>query len=248
MKALIIVDMLNDFVDGQLANPRAQDRKLVGDLQFIAPEAEHRRRAASTSSRRASLAGRLQEAAAQQDALEIRSGDVVPERGLVDRPKLRDREGRGSEGKAEVRVGELGAEPLAAREHDLTVVEGELRQVTDGMPVRVAGYSRIDVRRHEAEVRGPENPRARMAIGLAERHQLLQVGKLAHVDLRREVAPDRLLEGLPIVEVSTRQGPGSEERLPRPLPEQDLKLAPPHLEYDGECLMAGRDRSGRLLH
>ena len=33
MKALIIVDMLNDFVDGSLANPRAQ--RIVEPLQRL---------------------------------------------------------------------------------------------------------------------------------------------------------------------------------------------------------------------
>ena len=44
MRALIIVDMLNDFVDGKLANPKAQ--AIVDPLQRLqdpAPHLEHDR-------------------------------------------------------------------------------------------------------------------------------------------------------------------------------------------------------------
>jgi nicotinamidase-related amidase len=37
MRALIIVDMLNDFVDGKLANPKAQ--AIIGPLQRLLEQA-----------------------------------------------------------------------------------------------------------------------------------------------------------------------------------------------------------------
>lgn len=40
MKALIIVDMLIDFVDGKLANPRAE--RIIGPLQQLLDHARHR--------------------------------------------------------------------------------------------------------------------------------------------------------------------------------------------------------------
>src|SRR5829696_4050486 len=127
---------------------RAQDRELVGDLEHAAPEAEHRRRTAPAASGRSRLAGRLEEPPTQQNALQIRRGYVVPERSLVDRPKLGNRERGRRKSEADVRIGELGPEPLPTREHDVAVIERERRQAGDGMPPRVIGYGRVDVLRH----------------------------------------------------------------------------------------------------
>ena len=214
----------------------------------LRPEAEHRRRPAPTPPRGPRFAGWLEEPPSEQDTLEVRRGDVVPERRLVDRSKLGDREGRRRQSKADVGVRELGPEPLTAREDDLPMVEGKVRQVADWMPGRVVGHRRVDVLRDEAEVGGSEDPRARVAIGVAERDQLLQVRQLSDVDLRGQVAPDRVLERLAVIQVAAGQGPRSEEWLPCTLPEENLELALSHLQHDRECLMARRDRSGRLLH
>ena len=82
----------------------------------------------------------------------------------------------------------------------------------------------------------------RVAVGLAARLELLQVGELPHVDLRRQVPADRVLERLAGVEVAARERPGAAERLPRPLPEEHLQLALADLEHDGERLVAADDR------
>ena len=59
-------------------------------------------------------------------------------------------------------------------------------------------------RGHEAEVGGGELPLARDAVGVAQRLELLEVRELAHVDLRGEVAADRVLERLAAARGSRR--------------------------------------------
>ena len=54
----------------------------------------------------------------------------------------------------------------------------------------------VEVGGHETEVGRRELPFGRVAVGLAQRLQLLEVGELADVDLLGEVAADRRLEGL----------------------------------------------------
>src|SRR6478672_6443328 len=114
------------------------------------------------------------------------------------------------------------------------MVEGELRQVRDRMPGGVLGKLGIGVRRDEPEVRGRDLPFTGVARGIAERFELLEVGDLAHVDLRGEVLPDRLLERFTALEVSTRKRPGSEQRLARPPPDESLQRAVANLEDDCE--------------
>src|SRR6478672_13471028 len=114
------------------------------------------------------------------------------------------------------------------------MVEGELRQLRDRMPGGVVGQLGIGVRRDEPEVRGRDLPLSGVARGVAERFELLEVGDLAHVDLRGEVLPDRLLERLTALEVATRQRPGTEKRLARPPPDESLQRAVPDLQDDCE--------------
>src|SRR5215218_5196883 len=85
-----------------------------------------------------------------------------------------------------------------------------------------------------------------MTVGVAPGLELLEVREVADVDLRLQVAPNRPLERLARVESASGQRPRAEERLARPLPEQHLELAVPHLEDDGEHLVS-RSR-GRLRH
>ena len=59
------------------------------------------------------------------------------------------------------------------------------------MPARVVRHVGVEAELHEAEVGGRELPGGRVAVGLAVGRELLEVGDLAHVDLRREVPPDR---------------------------------------------------------
>jgi hypothetical protein len=117
----------------------------------------------------------------------------VAEGRAIDHPELGDRERRRREREADVRVRELGAQPLAPGQGDVAVVERHRGQVVDGVPGRVLGDARVDVRRHEAEVRRGDEPLLRIAPGVAPRLELLQVGEVADVDLGREMAANRLL-------------------------------------------------------
>ena len=102
-----------------------------------------------------------------------------------------------------------------------------------------AGQLRVDVARHEPEVGGRELPLAAGGGRVAPRLELLEVRELAHVDLRREVAADRLLERLVRVEVAAGKRPAPANGLARPLPEQHLQLARAHLEDDRERHVGG---------
>jgi basic membrane protein A len=175
----------------------------------------------------------------------------VPERGGVVLTQLRDREDLGSEREPDVRVRELGAQPLAAGEHDRLVVEGHGRKRVDRMPARVGGHRRVEVARDEPEVGRRELPLARAAARVAAGLELLEVCQLAHVDLDGEVATDRLLERLTGLEEAAGKGPVPAERLAGPLPEQHLEPRRPHLEDGRERdvrrgSMAGAGRRGRL--
>ena len=70
---------------------RAQHREGVGDFE-LARASEQRRRAAARSSRFTALSGRLEDAALDEDSVEVRRRDVVAERGGVVLAQLRERE------------------------------------------------------------------------------------------------------------------------------------------------------------
>src|SRR3954471_16291669 len=114
------------------------------------------------------------------------------------------------------------------------MVERELGQARDGVPARVFRNGGIESGGHEPEIRRRELPLKRVAARVAERLELLEVGELADVDLLRQVAADRLLERVARLEVAARERPRAEERLARPLPEEDLQPALAHLQHDGE--------------
>src|SRR6185312_13411526 len=187
------------------ARRRPEDRELVGDLEAPRAEAEDRGRPAAAAAGGAALARRLDHAPAQQYALEVCRRDVVPEGGGVELAELGDRELRGREGEADVRVRELCPQALAARERDLAMIERQLGQGRDGMPGRVIREPGIQARRDEAEVRRGDLPFARISSGVAERLQLLEVGDLAHVDLCGEVLADGLLKRFAGLEVTARK-------------------------------------------
>ena len=69
---------------------------------------------------------------------------------------------------------------------------------------------------------------------------------LGEVDLRREVAADRCLERLVRREHAAGERPGAGERLERPLPQQRLQHAVPHLEHGGQGDLGWSCRFGRL--
>src|SRR5689334_8502337 len=188
-----------------LGRRRAEDRKLIGYLEAPGAEAEDRRRSAAAAAGGAALARRLDHAPAQQDALEVRRRDVVPEGGGVELAELRDRERPRREREADVRVRELCPQALAASKRDLAMIERQLGQSRDGMPGRVLRELGIQPRWDEAEVRRRDLPFARVSSGIAERLQLLEVGDFAHVDLCGEVLADRLLERFAGLEVAARK-------------------------------------------
>jgi hypothetical protein len=86
-----------------------------------------------------------------------------------------------------------------------------------------------------------------MAPGVAESLELLQMRQLAHVDLRGEMALDRILEGLARAQNPAREGPGAFEGLSGAFPEQNLELVPSDLKDDRESLVL-RCVRGKLSH
>jgi len=149
----------------------------------------------------------------------------VPEGGRVHVAQLRDGELGRRQCEAGVRVRQLRAQPLAAREHDRLVVEGEHGKTVDRMPRGIARDARVGVARNESEVSRRKLPLLRSAVRFAPCLELFEMRDLAYVDLDRKVTADRRLEGLAGDEVAAGEGPTPLERLLRALPEQDLKDA-----------------------
>src|SRR5471030_2866940 len=166
----------------------------------------------------------------KKDPLQVRRRDIVAERCAVEATELRDRECVRRQREAGVRVRELRTEPLPAREHDRAVVERQLRQLVDGMPARVARYRRVEIARDEAEICSRQLPAQGIALGVAARLELLEMGELLDVDLGGEMTPDRLLERLAGLELTARERPGSGEGLEGALPEQNVQAAVSYLE------------------
>ena len=163
----------------------------------------------------------------------------MTERRSVEIAELGNRELGRCERKAEVGVGELRAQPLAAGKDDRAVVEGQFGRVVDGLPIRVTRQFRIEVARYEAEICGCELPLLRRPLGIAERLELLEMRELAHVDFRRKMTANRLFERLAGTEIAAGEGPGAPERIARPLPEKNLQLTSSDLEDDGQRDMGG---------
>jgi hypothetical protein len=109
------------------------------------------------------------------------------------------------------------------------------------MPGRVRGEGGVRVERNQAEVRGRDLPFAWIAVGLAERLELLEVREVAHVEALREVAADGALERLAARELAARQAP-----LVAALAEQHAQPALADLEDGGEGDVAGA--GGRIGH
>ena len=191
----------------------------------------------------APLAGGLEQPAAEEHPLQVRRGDVVSERGGIDLAELRDRERLRRECEADVRVRQLRAEPLAARQRDRAVVERHARELVDGVPARVWRDDRVERTGEEADVCRRELPLARVALRIAPRLELLEVREAADVDLRRQVAANRCFERLPRAEIAAGERPRSAVRCLRALPEEHLEAAVPNPQHDGE-----RDVRARLGH
>src|SRR3990170_7934493 len=117
------------------------------------------------------------------------------------------------------------------------------------MPARVRRDSGIATERDEAEVCGRELPAARVACWVAPGAELLEVRPVADVDLGRQVAQDRSLEGLVRAERAARQRPRVAERLAGALPQEDVEHAVSHLEDDCQRDVRGNGGwGGRLSH
>ena len=85
---------------------------------------------------------------------------------------------------------------------------------------RVSWGRRIEAAGDETEVSCCQLPLARVAVGAAQRLELLQVGDLANVHLHRQMAADRFLERLAGLEVPAGEGPGAAVGLLRSLPQE----------------------------
>ena len=107
------------------------------------------------------------------------------------------------------------------------MVECGRRERLDRVPARVRRDGGIDAGADEAEVRRGHEPGARIGAGL----ELLEVGELAHVDLLREVPPDRALERL-LLEPAAGKRPAAACRGEGPAPEERLQLPLPDLQHN----------------
>src|SRR5438132_1105674 len=148
---------------------RPQDGELIGDLQAWAAEAVNRRRSPASAPVAPPLTRVLEQAAPEQDALQVGRAHRMPERGRVEIAKLGERERPGREREAEIRVRELPAQPLTGAAEDLLVVVGEVGQLVERMPARVLGHLRVHPTRDEPEKRGRELAPCRVPVRVAPR-------------------------------------------------------------------------------
>ena len=154
----------------------------------------------------------------------------MSESGGVEVAQLRDGEGVGRQREADVRVGELGSEPVAAGQDDRAMVERQVGKAVDRMPPSIRRHSRVRMHWNQAEVRGRQLPFGGMALRVGQGLQLLEVCELSHVHLRSQVAADRALERLAGNEIAARERPGPLPRRLRPLPKKYLEDAGAHLK------------------
>ena len=99
-----------------------------------------------------------------------------------------------------------------------------VRQRVDRRATRCPPGGGVDAGRDEAEVGGREL--AARVRRIAARLELLEVRELAHVDLLREVPPDRLLERLAALEPPAGQRPRAADGALRAAPEERLAARP----------------------
>ena len=219
---------------------RPQHRELVGHVQLLGREAEEGRRPAAGAARLPSLARCLEQPAPDEHTLEIRGRHVVAQCGRVEVAQLAERERVRRERETDVRVRELRPQPFSARERDRPVVERELREPVDRVPVGVVRQCGVDAARNEPEVRSGQLPFLGMPLRIAQRLELLQMRELTDVHLRRQVPADRALESLAVLQVAAGQGPRARERILRAVPQENLELSGSDLEDDRK----GRVRRG----
>ena len=143
---------------------RAQHGELVGDLEPARPEAERLAPAGRPRAGLAALAGRLERAAPEQHALEVRRRDVVAERGRVEVAQLGDRER--ARARARSRRSCTRACRAAARGRRARSRRGRTRvarQLVDRVPARVGRDARDRRRAGRARGRRSRAPSARDA-------------------------------------------------------------------------------------
>ena len=173
---------------------RPEHRELVRDLEAGRAEAVQLR-GDRRRGRGALRARPLEHAAPQEDALEVRGGDVVPERGGIEVAELRDRERRRREREAEVVC--TRASRAGGRDRRSRSLRGRTPWREGATDARRCPRARRG-RGRTARARDTPSPVPSRAGcgGIAQRLQLLEVGELADVDLHGEVPADGLLERL----------------------------------------------------
>jgi len=145
--------------------------------------------------------------------------------------------GLGGQGEADVGVGQLGAQPVAARFRDRPVVERGRRQVLDRMPGGVRRDARVHVGGHEGQVGRGQGAAPRVPPRIAAGLQLLQVRDVGEVHLGGQVPAQRGPETLVGAERAAGQSPAPVERRRAPAPEQDVQLLVADLEDHGQRLV-----------
>jgi enoyl-CoA hydratase len=229
------------------ARGRAERGEGVGDHEDPGGELVQGRRAAAGRGGARGRRGRLDDLAAGEDPLEVGGADRVAERGRVDVAQRGDRERGGRQREADVRVGQLGAQPFPARDDDRAVVERGRGQGVDRVPFGVGRDVRVGVGGHQGQVGGGQHAAPRVPGGIAAGFQLLHVRDVGDVDLGRQVAAGRGAQPLLRAQRSARQRPGSFERRDGALPEQAFQLMVADTKHHREHFVPVRSVVGRLL-
>jgi hypothetical protein len=154
----------------------------------------------------------------------------VPQTRFVDDPQLGNRKCRGNQRIGHIGVGQFRAHSLASRSDDGRVVEGRVWEVVDREPRRVVGYRRIEVRRHQRDVRRRDDSTPRVSLHVTASLELLEKPDFRQVHLDCEVTTQGRPESLVLTQWSSRQRPEMLEGLESALPQQNVKGALSYLE------------------
>src|SRR5699024_11864282 len=178
----------------------SESSERISNLDPLAGEREQCGGAAARTARTCPLARVVQYVPAEEDSLQVGSGESVAQRCRIVIPKCRHRELLRNQGESDVGVAEFGSESVTGVMHDLIVVESSAGQHRHRMPCGVLRNHRFDIRRHQSPERCGEYAWPRDPVGGAERGQLLDMFELGEIDLLGQVAADRGLDVLPTAE------------------------------------------------
>src|SRR6266702_1349083 len=195
-------------------------------------------------------AARAREQPEREDLLaEVAPVEPAPEDGLVHLLQLAEGETGREERVDEVGVRELGTQAAEGAADHGTVIVGEGRQACHrapgGVRERLAGPTlKAAAVRDEREVRHRHDPAMRIALGVAEGVQLLEVDA-AHAGLGRQQAARSALERLVGVHPPARERPAPREYAAPDANQQQLQRAVEdrehrHVDRDRRRLAAGR--------